>query len=61
MTASHAAGLSVRGQRLGYAGLLPSVLLGMVTWLPDAGRGAFACAACLQAFESIFNPERKCV
>jgi fermentation-respiration switch protein FrsA (DUF1100 family) len=45
MTASHATGPSAWAQRLGYAGLLPFVLLAIATWVAEPGRRAFAVLA----------------
>lgn len=42
MTTSHAAVPSVWAQRLGYAGLLPFVLLALGVWVAEAGQRAFA-------------------
>jgi hypothetical protein len=45
MTAFHAAGPSAWAQRLGYAGLLPFVLLAMATWVAEPGQRAFSVLA----------------
>jgi hypothetical protein len=42
MNVSLAAGPSAWAQRMGYAGLLPFVLLAMGTWVADPGHRAFA-------------------
>ena len=42
MTATHAVVPSVWAQRLGFAGLVPFVLLAMATWLAEPGHRAFA-------------------
>ncbi len=42
MTATHAPVPSVWAQRLGYAGLLPFVVLAMVMWVAEPGHRAFA-------------------
>ena len=42
MTAPHTAAPSVWAQRMGYAGLLPFVLLAMATWVAEPGQRAFA-------------------
>jgi hypothetical protein len=45
MTASPATGPSAYAQRMGYAGLLPFVLLAMATWVADPGHRAFTGVA----------------
>lgn len=47
MTASRAAAPSVWAQRLGYAGLLPFVLLAAAIWVAEPGHRAFAGLALL--------------
>ena len=42
MTSTHAGVPSVWAQRLGYAGLLPFVLLAVATWVAEPGHRAFA-------------------